>query len=168
MNPNFKKLPIEIVNDEIFSYLDIDTKMKLKYREIEKYDNIRKELSHIDINKFNRLYNTYYRRLKSYEKVIASKILIEYDNNIDFLLIYYLAKIFNLSINDNYENVFYLIENTMDTIKRYAYFDIDYKNNSYKLKFKTVKDLKKLCKINNIKLYSKSRKNELIKLLLSI
>jgi hypothetical protein len=168
MNPNFTKLPIEIINDEILSYLDIDTKMKLKYREIEKYDNIRKELSHIDINKFNRLYNIYYRRLKSYEKVIVSKILREYDNNIDFLLIYYIEKVFNLITSEDFTNMFYLIDNTMDTFKRYAYFDIDYKNNSYFLKFKTVKDLKQLCKINNITLYSKLRKNELIKLLLSI
>jgi hypothetical protein len=57
---------------------------------------------------------------------------------------------------------------SLDTIKKYAYFDIEYKNNSYFLKYKNVKDLKQLCKMNNLKRYSKLRKNELITLLLSV
>jgi len=166
MNPIFKQLPIEVVKDNIFSYLDTDTKMKLKYREIEKYDNITKELSNIDINVFRRLYNIYIEKLNESEKVLIKNILKKYDNNINYLLLYYIEKIYDIRNNQGY--LYDLITHTEETFKRYAYIDIDYKNNSYNLKFKTVKELKQLCKMNNLKKYSKLKKNELIRLLLSV
>ena len=172
MNQIFKQLPTEIVKDNIFSYLDTKTKMKLKYREIEKYECITKELYHIDINKFNRLYKTYYSRLNSFEKVIATKVLRECDNNIDSLLVYYIEKYHPIfrNIDGIYRDngVYFLIMDILDRIKKYAYYNIEYTNNSVSLKHNTIKELKQLCKMNNLKRYSKLRKNELIRLLLSV
>ena len=168
MNPIFKQLPIEIVNTEIISYLDTDTKMKLKYREIEKYDNITKELSNIDINVFRRIYNNIYPKLDESEKTFIKNVLKKYDNNINMLIFYYIEKNYGVDIRSPQGYIFESITRIEDNIKRYAYFDIEYKNNSYYLKFKTVKDLKQLCKMNNLKRYSKLKKNELIRLLLSV
>jgi len=172
MNQNFKQLPTEIVKDNIFSYLDTKTKMKLKYREIEKYDNITTELSNTNINNFKKLYNVYYEKLDDTEKNLIKYGLEKNNNDIDLLLVYYIEKYHPILTNINgvygANGVYFLIMDILDNIKKYAYFDIEYKNNSVSLKHKTIKELKQLCKMNNLKRYSKLRKNELIRLLLSV
>jgi len=172
MNQIFKQLPTEIVKDNIFSYLDTDTKMKLKYREIEKHDNITTELSNTNINHFSRLYNNTYPKLNDTEKNLIKFGLEKNDNDIDLLLVYYIEKYHPtlININEVYgaNGVYFLIMDILDNIKRYAYYDIDYTNNSVSLKHNTIKELKQLCKMNNLKRYSKLKKNELIRLLLSV
>jgi hypothetical protein len=108
MNPIFKQLPEEIVNYEISSYLDKKTKMKLKYKEIEKCEDISKELL-----RFTRRY--------------IHKFKLQYGMMYPFM-----------------------------------------NNNIIVLKYRNVKQLKELCKMNNLKKYSKLKKEELISLLLSI
>jgi len=150
MNQIFKRLPLEIVKDNIFSYLDTDTKMKLKYREIEKYDNITKELSNTNFRKFNHIYYRFFSKILKYESAIKW---------VNILFNKKFSKTRRIYIEEDYWLIYFMEK---------IVYRIEYKNNSYFLKFKTVKDLKQLCKMNNLKKYSKLKKNELIRLLLSI
>ena len=196
MNSLFKYLPEEIVINEIFSYLDIDTKMRVIYT-IPEYDYL-KELKY----NFEKIKNYEYNEMVKHLRYIESgwfdnkRFKLEGDSYIERLLDnlpktspywwvdtrdkirpvrkFNLYNYFNKYVRDFWESKKGFIGTSFETICILKFHEINHlylhinKFTKDYLQNLTKKKLLEMCQRNNLKKLSKLKKQDLINLYISI